>query len=307
MDINNEIKALFTLIDDPDDEVYDTVVSRLLNYGPDIIAPLEQLWEVTADESVQARIEQLIHRVQFHDLQQEFYEWSQAEHPDILRGAILVAKYHYPQLNVPAVLNQFDKIRKNVWLELNNYMVPMEQVNVFNSILYSFYKLQGHELTEREPDHFFINKVLESRQGNSFAIGVIYLALCELLDIPVFAVDIPRQFIFAYIYMHPDLFLSDRDDVFPHHKVQFFIDPVNGTIYSQSDVDAYLKKINAKERELYMNPLSNKRIIYKMLEELCLCYRYKKETDKAQDMQDLMQILDEKNTGSTDTDDTDEE
>lgn len=288
----NEIKALFRLIDDPDDEVYDTVVSKLMDYGKEIIAPLEQLWEVTADENVQERIEQLIHRVQFQDLQQEFYEWGKEEHPDILRGAILVARYHYPQLNVSAILNQFDKIRKNVWLELNNYMTPLEQVNVFNSILYSFYKLQGHELTERNPDHFFINKVIEGRQGNSYAIGALFLALCELLDIPIFAVDIPRQFIFAYIYMHPDLFLSDEEgDIYPHHKVQFFIDPINGTIYSQGDVDAYLKKIKATDREMYMNPMTNRQIIYKMLEELALCYKYRKETDKAQDIQTLMQIM----------------
>ncbi len=305
--MNSEIRALFTLIDDPDDEVYDTVVSKLMNYGADIIVPLEQLWEVTADESVQQRIEQLIHRVQFQDLQQDFYEWSNKESPDLLSGALLVARYHYPQLNTAAILAQFDKIRKNVWLELNNYMLPVEQVNVFNSILYNYYKLQGQELTQREPDHFFINKVLESHKGNAYSIGVLYLALCELLDIPVFAVDIPRQFIFAYIYMHPDLFASDADDVFPHHKVQFFIDPVNGAIYSQSDVDGYLKKINATDRELYMNPLLNKRIIYKMLEELCLCYKYRKETDKAQDIESLMQLLSDGTESSSMGEEGDEE
>ncbi len=290
MQLNKEVKALLTLIDDPDDEVYDTVVSKLMNYGSEIIPSLEQLWEVTVDTAVQERIESLIHRVQFQDLQQEFSEWSRSEQPELLRGAILVARYQYPQLNVSAVLTQFDKIRRNVWLELNNYLAPLEQVNVFNSILYNFYKLQGHELSERDPNHFFINKVMESRQGNSYSIGILYLALCELLDIPIFAIDVPRQFIFAYIYMHPDLFGSE-DDVFPHHKVQFFIDPLGGNIYSQGDVDAYLRKINATDRELYMNPIMNKIIIRKMIEELCLCYRYLKDDAKADDMQQLMRLL----------------
>lgn len=289
--VNKEVKALLALIDDPDNEVYATVVSKLMNYGTEIIPSLEQLWEVTVDETIQQRIEQLIHEVQFQDLQQDFSEWSRAEQPELLRGAILIARYQYPQLNSAAILTQFDKIRKNVWLELNNYLAPLEQVNVFNSILYSFYKLQGHELSERDPNHFFINKVIESRQGNSYSIGILYLALCELLDIPVFAVDIPRQFIFAYIYMHPDLFAADDDDTFPHHKVQFFVDPIGGAIYSQGDVDTYLKKINAPDRELYMNPIMNKKIIWKMLEELCLCYRYRKEDDKAQDIQQLMQLI----------------
>jgi regulator of sirC expression with transglutaminase-like and TPR domain len=175
-----------------------------------------------------------------------------------------------------------------VWLELNNYLTPLEQVNVFNSILYNYYKLQGHELTEREPKYFFINQVLESRQGNSFSLGVLYLALCELLDIPIFAVEVPRQFIFAYIDTLYHFFSPETDGV---QQIQFFIDPLNGMVYTQKDVDTYLKKINAIDRDTYYTPLLPKRVIFKMLEELCLCYRYKREDQKADEIQQLMNIL----------------
>ncbi len=288
MEPNNEIRALLVLMDDPDNEVYDTVASKLLNYGREIIPTLEQLWEVTPDEAVQTRIEDLIHRVHFQDLQLEFAEWSRADQPELLKGAILVAKFQYPQLNIPAILAQFDQMRKNVWLELNNYLSPIEQVNVFNSILYSFYKLKGHELSEREPKYFFINHVLESHQGNSYTIGILYLALCEMLDIPIFAVDVPRQFIFAYIQVLPHLFNVGEP---VSQNAQFYIDPVSGVVYSQKDVDAYLKKINAMDRDMYLTPILNKRIIFKMMEELCLCYRYRREDQKADDIQQLMQLL----------------
>jgi regulator of sirC expression with transglutaminase-like and TPR domain len=285
---NKEISALLKLIDDPDDEVFDTVSEKILLYGRSIIPNLEDLWEHTADQSLQERIEQLIHRVHFQDLQQEFLDWSKSKHPEILRGAILVAKYQFPDLNVPSLLSQFDQIRRNIWLELNNYLTPLEQVNVFNSILYNYYKLQGHELTEREPKYFFINQVLESRQGNSYTLGILYLALCELLDIPIFAVDVPRQFIFAYIDTLYHFYSPDNEGV---QQIQFFIDPVNGTVYTQKDVDSYLKKINAREKDVYYTPMLSKRVIFKMLEELCLCYKYKREEDKAEEIQQLMNIL----------------
>lgn len=283
-----EISALLQLIDDPDDEVFDTVASKILNYGKEIIPNLEQLWEVTADEAVQERIEQLIHRVHFQDLQSDFLEWANSKQPELLRGAILVAKYQFPDLNVPALLTQFDQIRRNIWLELNNYLTPLEQVNVFNSILYNYYKLKGHELTEREPKHFFINQVLESKQGNTYTLGVIFLALCELLDIPVFAVDVPRQFIFAYIDTLHNFFSTDPEGI---QQIQFYIDPVNGMVYTQKDVDTYLRKINAHERETYFTPLPARRVIFKMLEELSLCYRYKREEEKADEIQELMRLL----------------
>jgi regulator of sirC expression with transglutaminase-like and TPR domain len=285
---NKEISALLQLIDDPDDEVFDTVAEKLLHYGKEIIPNLEQLWEVTADESLQERIEHLIHRVHYQDLQNEMLEWSRSKNPELLRGAILVAKYQFPELNVPAILTQFDQMRRNIWLELNNYLTPLEQVNVFNSILYNYYKLQGHELTEREPKYFFINQVMESKQGNAYSIGVLYLALCELLDIPIFAVDVPRQFVFAYIDTLHNFFSPDTE---PVQQVQFFIDPISGVVYTQKDVDTYLRKIGANDRESYFAPLNTRRVIFKMLEELALCYRYKREEQKADEIQELMKLL----------------
>lgn len=289
MNSNKEITALLRLIDDPDSEVFDTVASKLLHYGKEIIPNLEQLWEVTEDEDVQERIESLIHRVHFQDLQQDFMDWSNSKHPDLLRGAILVARYQFPDLNVPSILTQFDQIRRNVWLELNSYLSPLEQVNVFSSILYNYYKLQGHELTERDPKYFFINQVLESKQGNPYTIGIIFLALCDILDIPIFAVDVPRQFIFAYMdtlysFLSPDSAVQ---------QIQFFIDPLNGMVYMQSDVEAYLKKINAGDSEQYFSPMPARRIIYKMLEDLSLTYRYRREEQKADEIQQLMLLLGE--------------
>ena len=50
---NKEIAALLRLIDDPDDEVFDTVSNKILNYGRAIIPNLESLWEHTEDQSLQ--------------------------------------------------------------------------------------------------------------------------------------------------------------------------------------------------------------------------------------------------------------
>ncbi|MEZ5018189.1 MAG: transglutaminase family protein [Flavipsychrobacter sp.] len=283
-----EISALLRLIDDPDTEVFDTVADKILNYGTEIIGDLEQLWEITVDQNVQERIEHLIHRVHFQDLEKDFFDWSNQEDPELITGAMLIAKYQFPELNIDVVLKQFEKIRRNIWLELNNYLTPLEKVNVLNSILYNYYKLEGHELTEREPKHFFINQVLESKQGNPYGIGALYLALCEQLDIPIFCVDIPKQLVFAYVdTLHH--FYNPYDEAV--QQIQFFIDPIGGMVYTQADVDAYLKKINAKDSETYFTPLTNKQVIFKMLEELSLCYRYNRDDQKADEIQHLMHIV----------------
>lgn len=291
---DREIEALLVLADDPDDDVFNTVADRLINYGREIIPNLEHVWESTADTLLQERMELLIHRVYFNDLQEEFKIWSEAKRPDILTGAILVAKYRYPDLNVPVVLQQFDQIRRNVWLELNNYLTPLEQVNVINSIIYNYCKMEGHELTERNAQHFFINNVLESKKGNAFSLGVLYLALCDVLDVPVFAVDIPRQFILAYFDTLHSFFSSDPLGI---EQIQFYVDPLGGMAYTQSDIDMYLRKINATDTDKYFVRLSNKVVIQKMLEELRQCYRYQHQESKAEEIGQLLAILADKNAG----------
>lgn len=288
MQVNKEIEALLHLVDDPDREVFDTVADRLLGYGKEIIPNLEQLWEVTEDEGVQYRIENLIHRALFTELQHEFAAWSREPAPSLFKGAMLVAKYRYPELNTQQLMKQLDQMRRNIWLELNYYLTPLEQINVVNSILYNYYKLQGHEMTERDPNLFFINTTLESKQGNAFSLGILYLALCELLDIPIFAVGLPRQFVIAYFDTQYHFLSPDTD---PIQTIQFYIDPVNGMVYTQNDVEVYLKKIKAGHEERFFQSLSSKEVIVRMLEEMALTYDYANEEDKSQEMHQLIAVL----------------
>ena len=46
-----------------------------------------------------------------------------------------------------------------------------------------------------------------------------------------------------------------------------------------------------REKQNYFTPLLTKRIIYKMLEELALCYNYRREDQKAEEIQQLMRLL----------------
>ena len=288
MQASNEIRALLQLLDDPEPEVYQVVAEKLLHYGQVVVPFLEGYWENIPDGFARNRAEELIGRVNFLALHRELAVWAAQKKPNLIRGAALVAKFQYPGLDVDRVLLQFDKIKKDVWLELNAYMTALEQVNVINTMIFKYYKYHGHDLSERNLGHFFVNDLLATKHGNAYSIGVIYLALCEALDVPLFAVDIPRQFIFAYIdLVHNYLYPHDEGE----QKIRFFLDPATGVLYTQNDVDVYLDKIHAVDRSTFFHPLPTKRIIFKMMEELALCFRYKKEDSRADELVELMQIL----------------
>lgn len=290
MEENREIHALLHLIDDPDEEVFGVVSNRIIDFGKGIIPNLENLWENTISEDVQTRIELLIHRLHYRDLTEDLTAWSRNMHHDLLTGALLVARFQYPELTTAPVYQDIEKLRRNIWLELNTYLTPLEQVNVLTSILYNYFSIKGTEVAYQQPEEFLINKQLETKRGNAIANGILYLVLSELLDIPVRAINIPRQFVLSY-------FKSDYD--FSRHtenfmyKSEFFIDPISGQVFTHKDVETYFKRINVPPVTSYFKPMTNKRIIQVLLEEFSKCFSEERNEYKKQELMALASLLDE--------------
>jgi len=289
MEENKEISALFHLIDDPDEEVFNVVSTRIIDFGKGIIPNLEHLWENTVSEDVQERIELLIHRLHYRDLTEETVQWGRNLHQDLLTGALLVARFQYPDLATATIYQEIEKLRRNIWLELNNYLTPLEQVNVLTSILYNYYNLRGTEIGYATPEEFLINKQLETKRGNAIANGILYLIVSELLDVPVRAINIPRQFVLGYFKPEYDF---TRHTENPLYKTEFFIDPMSGQVFTHKDVDNYFKRINVPPVASYFKPLSNKTVIRMLLEEFSKCFDNDKQRYKQQELMALAAILD---------------
>lgn len=289
MELNNEIKALLHLIDDPDEYVFNTVSAKILSFGRPIIPSLENLWEKSEDVNAQERIETLIHRLHYRDLVADFESWS-TDPKDLIQGALLVSKYNYPDLDTTAALQQIEKIRRNVWLELNSFLTPMEQVNVMNSIIFNYYKHTGVELDYENADSFLLHKTLESKKGNAISNGILYLILCQRLDIPVYALNIPRQFILGY-------FNNNREGLKARghgsEKIKFYIDGLSGQMYSQKDMENYFKRMNLPPVTSYFKPLDNKGILKFLLIEYKKCFESAALEYKKDEIQNIINLLDQ--------------
>lgn len=286
---NKEIAALFHLIDDPDEEVFHSVTNKLISFGRSIIPNLEDLWENSPDTLLQARIELIIQKLHFRDLTEEFLLWKNGN-CELLQGALLVSKMLYPDQSPTQALHEIEKIRRNIWLELNSYLTPLEQASVISGILYSYYKIQGNEISYEIPEDFLVSKLIENKRGNAFSNGILYLVLCEMLDVPVYAIQIPKQFILAYFdaeYHFPDI------NAISTEKIKFFLDPLNGQVYSQKDVNNYFKSLSVPSVPSYYRPMDNKKVIQHLLEELAKCYNSPSAIQRKNDLLSLSSMLDE--------------
>src|SRR3954470_1728782 len=284
-----EIAALFNLIDDPDEEVYSTVSKRITDFGSNIIPNLENLWENTLREDVQERIEILIHKLHYSDLVTDITQWNNSAYHDLLFGALLVSKFQYPELHTTPVLQEIEKIRRNVWLEMNSFLTPLEQANVISSILYNYYNLKGSEIAYLNPDDFFIHKVLQTKKGNAVSNGILYLILGEMLDIPVRAINIPRQFVLAFFNNDYD---PGNSAVNPKQKINFYVDATTGQPFTHKDVDNYFKRISVPQVASYFKPLSKTRIIQMLIEELARCFESPELLYKKNELLHLANLFD---------------
>lgn len=286
MESKNEIAALLNLIEDPDKEVFEAVSNRIISYGHSIIANLEDLWEHSADIMVQQRIENLIQELRFNDLKYDFRQWTDAPHNELLPGSLLVAKLVYPELQSGKAIQDIERLRRNIWLELNNYLTPLEQINVFNSILFNYFGLKGTSEADLKTNDFLISKIIESKKGNQTGNGILYLILSELLDIPVKLIPIPGQFILAYFKSS-----IEREIDKLHLNIEFFIDPTLGQAFTHNDLYNYFSKVGITVKPEYFRPLKNKQVIEKYLTHFEACFVADNTTLMLQEIDELKRIL----------------
>ena len=284
-----EINALFKLIDDPDEEVFNTIADRLLNYGTPIIPDLEHLWENTLDEATLERIEIMIYKLRLQDLKEAFVEWKSKPDPSLFEGALLVTKFQFPELAIDSLRHQMEKIRRNIWLELNNYLTPLEQANVIRNILFNYYQIKGVEVNYEKPEEFLISAPLQSKKGNAIANTLLYAELCQQLEIQAQFINIPKQCIIAF-------YASDWDPeelvTNPQEFIQFYVEGTTGNAFSQKDLDQYMIRSNIEPKNSYYKALSNVKIIKKHILEFAKCFNSPTLQYKQKDLTDLANLLD---------------
>lgn len=284
---DKQINALLSLIDDPDEEVYQTVSDKFISLGSTIIPVLENFWEQTPYPQTQERIEILIHQLQFKDLIKEILAWNQSSQ-SLVDGVLLINKYLYPDAdnNLPRQL--LEKMRRNIWLELNAYLTPIEQVHVLNSIVFNYYKHSAVPYDYSDPEKFILSKVLETKKGNVFSHALLLLILSESLDISIKFLSLPTQFVL--VYTEPQLEIFEAEKPLKDH-IKFFIDPANGKMFSQQEMDLYLKSKGLLRNEEIYRSLTNQELLKLYIKELSLCFQSGINEYKAQELQQLANLL----------------
>ncbi len=280
----NEVDALIRLLDDTDAEIYNQIQDRLIHYGKEVIPILETAWSSSMEAIMQERIAAVIHKIQFDDLRHDLHVWAHSGSHDLIKGAILVSRYQYPELSEESVQKMLDKIRKDAWLEMNDGLTALEQIKVLNKIFFDIHGFTGNTQNYHAPQNSFINIALETKRGNPLMLSLLYLEIARSAGLPVYGVNLPEHFILCYKDE-----LEEPSGIDDHSNILFYINPFSkGDIFNKKEIDTFLKQLKIKKEKSFYEPCANRDMIQRLIRNLINSYHKLGFMDKVEELMLMM-------------------
>lgn len=284
----NNIGTLLKLLDDPDQRVYEEVSSQLKNMGPDVVPELERAWEGSFNQIVQERLENIIEEIQHLDTQKKIKKWVVQGSDHTFKAAYYVARMQYPDLEYEPLAETIDKLAEDIWLELNKKMTALEKVRIINHFMFDVWGFKPNRTHFYAPQNNFINIVLDSKMGNPISLSLIYREIALRLNLPIFGVLIPGQFVLAYV----DPYLENPRKVNNPDNILFYIHPFNrGSVLGRKEIDEYLKEQGVDRSVTYYLPASPVKIISRLISNLIFAYNKLGYPEKITVYKELLNII----------------
>lgn len=281
--VDNELKALVSLLDEPNESNYINIQNRIFKYGAEVIPVLEEIWENSFNELIQYRIENIIHIINFRQVKDDLSNWIKNDSADLLNAYILLSKYQYPDIHKDEIIYKINIIKKDIWLEINPNLTALEQIKVLNHV---FFDICHYKSNRDYPNAFncmFINNLLESKSGTHLSLGMLYLILAQSLHLPVYGVDLPQNFILAYTKGKN---MVDKKDVL------FYINPFNkGIVFTYKEIDLFVNQMNLQINPNYYLPCSNNTILLLMLKSMKSAFLKDNDVERIVETQELINIV----------------
>jgi regulator of sirC expression with transglutaminase-like and TPR domain len=285
---NKELDALVSLLDEPDDIIFDKVRDKLFAYGLDAVPLLEEAWTSESNTKVQTRIEEVIHQIQFDGIFAELSAWKAGQAHDLLKGFMLVAKYEYPEMNEKSIIESTGKMIQDVWLELNSNLTPLEKVKVLNHIFFDVYEFRSNKKDMHNPKNSYINFIYESKKANPISLSVIYMVIAQSLKIPVYGISLPQNFIMAYL---GDMIVDYK--AISQKDVQFYLNAFSqGAVFTDKEIAKFLRQNNMEPEPKYFLPCDNITIIRRVFNNLIFAFEQAGNSQKATELKKLQTALD---------------
>lgn len=283
-----EINALISLLDEPNRQIYERIEEKILHHGMEAMPSLRKISENSFDDLIQSRVQSIKHQINFDHIFRELSKWAASDQQNLMEAYITLSKYRNPDLNTDEIKEKIESITRDAWLELNNHLTALEKVKVLNHIIFDIHKFKGNKSNIHDPDNFYLNDLLETKKGNPLSMSILYMIIARELTIPLFGVDLPHHFVLAYV----DEYIEGRITIADEENVLFYINPYSrGAVFTNREINIFIKQLNLKPKDDYYNPCENKLIIRRMIENLAIAYDKMGDKEKSSELKSLIKAV----------------
>lgn len=255
----NAIEALLQLLVDGHSSTASAAREHLLKCAED----KEVRWRVaeaarSSDPVLRGRARLLYLDMQLQLLTRK-WQWlgSQADTDiDLEEGAILIARYEYPDVDAGAASAWLDDAALAIGQHVRPELTMYHTIGWINTYLFETLGFRGDANRYYSIENSCINRVIERRCGIPITLSLIYLLIARRLDLPVFGVAMPGHFVVQFV-------AEETVWIDPFHR---------GRLLSADDCARRVEEMGFSFQKTFLEPVSNRDILRRMLTNMQRAY-----------------------------------
>ncbi len=274
---DKEIAILISFLEDEDAKVVAMAQEQLSQiYAQARPALKEALAKASADAA--KKLEPLIRKFDWAELETQFRDLSARDDKrfDLEEGALLLARFAYPDLDEAACVKALDDMALEMALRLYSKDDPEIIAKKMNDFLFKEQNFAANKDNYYDPDNSFLNCVLERKLGIPISLSCVYVLLAQRLHLPIVGVGMPGHFLVKY---------ETQED-------EIFIDPYNkGKIMSRLDCMRSLLNAGYGFQDGFLNRCKPRDMLKRMINNLIMIYDQKRKMDFEKQLVRYFEIL----------------
>jgi len=273
----SRFKSLIYLLDDEDNSIYSLAKEHLLLAGERALPVLEGYLQ-SDDSLMQQRIREIYESISlstFKDQLRSFCEKYKSK-LDLEEGAFLIAKNAFPSVDMHIYSDLLNFFAAEFQSRLDPSDLPEEIAAKIGNYFWYEKGFSGNEADYYNTDNHYINKVIETKRGVPITLSVIYMLVLRRLNFPIQGIGMPGHFILRYEFGTKFMFAD------PFH---------GGKILSVDDCKTSLAKLGYLFKDEYLEPVTDRQILERMLRNLVLVLEKQNQLIKVEALLQCIDIL----------------
>jgi regulator of sirC expression with transglutaminase-like and TPR domain len=276
----SEIESLVFLMDDPDEFIRDSVLSRIYELGEASVPLLDEYRAKTQDAGLKSKIKDIIHDITFSGYQQEFISFLDNgiyNLDDLEEGIFLLSRLDDPTMRTRQYKVILDSMAADLEPRIRKATSQTGRMQAVLNYLYTESGFEGCHSDYLNPRHSYLHHVISNRIGIPLSLALVILFLANRLKLPFHGVNMPLHFLVK--------FESDGGRT-------LLIDPFNGGgILTKDQCILFLKKSGIKPSDAHFKRSPEIEMFSRFMRNLINGYQQQKNERKAADLARLLGLL----------------